>query len=76
MYQASRDVPKAQGANAIPKAMRDDSKFNKDSKVFFGGDVDDSSSAYGRAAQAFYGQGQGGERVDPKKTLGGKFENI
>ena len=56
--------------------MRDDSKFNKDSKVFFGGDVDDSSSAYGRATQAFYGQGQGGERVDPKKTLGGKFENI
>ena len=57
--------------------MKNDSKFAKDSKVFFGGDVEDSKSAYGRAANAFYDQGStSGARMDPQKTLGGKFENV
>jgi hypothetical protein len=57
-------------------AQMKDSKFAKDSKVFFGGDADDSKSAYGRAANAFYDQGAGAARMDPQKTLGGKFENV
>lgn len=75
LYQASREVPKGQGQGVMAAQMKD-SKFAKDSKVFFGGDADDSKSAYGRAANAFYDQGAGAARMDPQKTLGGKFENV
>ena len=65
LYQASREAPKG-GQGALAAQMKNDSKFAKDSKVFFGGDVDDSKSAYGRAANAFYDQGStSGARMDP-----------
>ena len=76
LYQASREAPKGSGATGIPKEMKNNSMFAKDSKVFFGGEASETNSNYGRAAQAFYGNNGVQAGADASKTLGGKFESI
>ena len=68
LHQASRAVPKGAGMTGVPKEMRDNSKFAKDTKMFFNGEASETASAYGRAVEGFFGPSQG--KVDPTQTLG------
>ena len=70
LYQASREMPKASGMEKVPKGMQEDSKFKRDTKMFFNGEVSETASAFDKAAMGFFGGESGEGRPDAAKTLG------
>ena len=75
LYQASREAPKDAGLGAVPKDMRTNSQFVKNSKVFFAGEASETASQYDRAVAGFFAD-SGHGKVDPTKVLGGKFNDV